>query len=104
MNKRKTQESVKKLYQAILELRNENECRAFLRDLMTEQEIETFASRLYAAEHLLEGDMSYREISKETGMSTTTITRINYWLENGMGAFEMVLNRLPHRLPAKSSR
>lgn len=94
MNKRKTHESVQKLYKAFLTLKSEDECRSFLRDLMTEQEIETFASRLYAAEHLLKEDMSYREISKETGISTTTITRINHWLENGMGAYEMVLKRI----------
>lgn len=71
---------------------------------MTEQEIETFASRLYAAEHLLKDDMSYRDISKETGISTTTITRINYWLEHGMGAFEVVLNRLNSSAKGKHHR
>lgn len=86
-------EDSSQLFRAILGLKNENEAEAFFRDLMTPQEIETFADRLKVAE-LLTRDVSYREIYKQTKVSTATITRINQWLECGMGGYKLAISRL----------
>lgn len=81
------------LFEAIFSLDSIEEYRRFFRDLMTEQEIETFASRFKAAIMLSNG-VPYRDIAKLTGMSTATITRINNWLERGMDGYSSVITKL----------
>ena len=65
----------RQLIAGILELKNENEAKRFLRDLMTPLEIKEFANRLEAA-RLLSRDMQYKGIIERTGLSSTTIARI----------------------------
>lgn len=86
-------EDTDRLFRAVLELKNEIEAEAFFRDLMTPQEIETFAERFKVAELLTKG-VSYREIYRQTKVSTATITRINQWLERGMGGYKLAISRL----------
>ena len=83
----------KQLYSALLSLKTEKECKKFLRDLLTESEIKEFANRLTVAKMLSE-KTSYLEIEKQTGMSSTTIARIQKWLTNGMGGYKLVIKRL----------
>jgi len=83
------------LFKAILTLNSVNDCEKFFRDLMTEQEIETFAARFKTA-LMLDQKLPYRKISKETGMSTATVTRINYWLTRGMGGYRLAIDKLLH--------
>ncbi len=83
----------KALFEAVLSLKTTTEAEAFFRDLMTPQEIETFAERFKVAILLTKG-ISYREIYDKTGVSTATVTRINQWLERGMGGYKLVINRL----------
>jgi TrpR-related protein YerC/YecD len=42
---------------------------------------------------LLDEGLSYRRIAEATGVSTTTITRINEWLNHGTGGYRTVLDR-----------
>lgn len=65
----------------------------FLRDLLTEEEIKEFANRFEVAKLLAE-KKPYLEIVKSTGMSSTTIARIQKWLTNGMGGYKLVLKRI----------
>lgn len=88
----KTDEA-KLLFEAVLSLSSIEDCQKFFRDLMTEQEIEVFASRFKAAVMLTEGT-SYRTIAKKTGMSTATITRINNWLTRGMDGYSKAIKSL----------
>ena len=83
----------KALYKSILALENEDECRKFLRDLLTEKEIKEFTNRWKVA-RMLSKKTSYEEIEKETGMSSTTIARINKWLVNGKGGYRLMIKRL----------
>ena len=39
---------------------------------------------------------TYRDISKNTGASTTTVTRVAKFLENGEGGYRKVLNAHRH--------
>ena len=43
---------------------------------------------------MLRNGVNYAEISKETGMSTATISRVNKCLEYGNGGYNIVLDRL----------
>lgn len=83
---------LKHLARALLSLKNEREMLAFLRDVATLDEVEELACRWDVALLLDKGE-SYREIAKKTGVSTTTITRIAYWLHNGEGGYRAALQR-----------
>ncbi len=82
-----------RFYDALLLLKSRKEAQTFMRDLLTEAEIAEFSNRLRAAELLLE-KVPYSAIEKETGMSSTTIARISKWLNNGMGGYKLMLNKL----------
>ncbi len=81
------------LFEAILKLKHVDEAKKFFRDLLTEKEIEEFGQRWKVARMLAEGTI-YTTISKETGMSSTTIARIHKWLKKGEGGYRLVLERL----------
>lgn len=85
----------KRLIQAILSLRTEDDSRRFLRDLMTEKEIKEFSKRLKAAEMLTE-KVLYPKIEKETGLSSATIARVSRWLNGENGGYKRIINRLHH--------
>jgi len=92
------------LVAAILALKNADEAKIFLRDLMTEKEINEFANRLQAAS-LLSKDVQYNTIIEDTGLSSATIARIAKWLKGSLGGYRLVLSRLskssPHHTPSK---
>lgn len=94
----------KQLLQALLALENSSEAECFLRDLMTEKEIQEFANRLEAAK-LLSEKVQYNTIIEDTGLSSTTIARISKWLKGSLGGYRLVLNRLSNKnsAPRQSS-
>ena len=92
MNKLHTKE-VDTLFEAILSLKSVEECYKFFEDACTIKEVLEIAQRLKAAEMLTDG-VNYAVISKETGMSTATISRVNRCLEYGNGGYAMILERL----------
>jgi TrpR-related protein YerC/YecD len=85
----------RQLAEAVAAIKNEEEARKFLRDLMTPAEIKEFANRLEAAS-LLSRDAQYNYISEKTGLSSATIARIAKWLGGSLGGYRLVLNRLHH--------
>ena len=89
------------LLDAFLVLRDREEAALFLRDLMTEAEIEEFSRRLQAAD-MLQKKIVYTEIVKKTGLSSTTVARVAKWL-NGKGAgYKSVLAKVHHTRPLRS--
>lgn len=89
------------LANAFVSFKSKVQIKKFLRDLMTEQEIIEFGNRWEAAQ-MLYNSVSYSEIEKKTGLSSTTIARISKWLNSGMGGYKFVLNKL-HHTPNKKS-
>jgi len=81
------------LFKAILQLKTEEECRAFLEDLCTVNELSAISQRLYVAKLLCEKHV-YNDIVKMTGASTATISRINRSLQFGNGGYDIVFKRL----------
>ncbi|SRR5699024_2286515 len=81
------------LIQALLSLRDEAECRAFLEDLMTSREIQDCGQRLLVA-RLLRENMVYSRIAQATGASSATISRVNRCYTYGTGGYRTVLDRL----------
>ncbi|MFA6273689.1 MAG: YerC/YecD family TrpR-related protein [Candidatus Paceibacterota bacterium] len=85
----------RELVEAILSLQNKDEVERFLRDLMTKKEINEFANRLEAAQ-MLSRNLQYNAISEKTGLSSTTIARIQKWLKGPLGGYRLVFNKLHH--------
>ena len=80
------------LCRAILTLETVDEVALFLRDLCTRNEIDELSSR-WSVAALLEAGLPYREVSHRTGISTTTIGRVNEWRRHGMGGYRLALDR-----------
>ena len=83
------------LYEALLQLKSIDECEAFFKDLCTPAEIKAMKERWLVAQLLDEGQLSYRQIHEETGVSIATITRVARFLlhENNAG-YKVMLHRL----------
>ena len=92
MNNHFTQQE-KAFVQALLTLKTEEECIAFLEDICTIKEIQDISQRLVVAKMLNEGE-KYQNIEKETGASTATISRVNKCLAYGSGGYKTVLERM----------
>ena len=86
-------EGVKGLFKALLLLENEEECANFFEDICTVKEVQDIAQRLEVAKMLKE-KKSYQTISKETGASTATISRVNRCLLYGSGGYTKMLEKL----------
>lgn len=82
------------LFQAILKLKSPAEAAAFFRDLMTISELDAASERWQMAKLLWTTNLTYKEIAKKTGGSTTTVTRVAQWLYHGMNGYKTLLNRL----------
>ncbi len=80
------------LFRAILTLNTVEECYAFFEDACTIKEITEIAQRLQVAK-LLSAGTSYAAVTKEVGVSTATISRVNKCLEYGNGGYQMVMER-----------
>ena len=86
-------EGAQLLVRAILSLETEEECRAFLEDLMTGKEIQDCSQRILVAK-LLRDKHIYSSIAAATGASTATISRVNRCCAYGAGGYQTVLERL----------
>ncbi len=78
------------LFSAILKLKSIDDCHKFFEDVCTIKELEDVSQRLEVAKQLLDGK-NYQTISKETGASTATISRVNKCLNYGSGGYKLVL-------------
>jgi TrpR-related protein YerC/YecD len=75
----------------IVRLDDPGEARRFLRDLCTVGELHDLAQR-WAVARMLDAGLHYADISRRTGASTATITRIASWLNHGEGGYRAQLN------------
>ena len=87
---------IKNLLEAILSLKDIDEAERFFRDLCTISELEAMAHRWQAVQ-LLDRELPYHEVSRQTGASTTTVTRVSHWLRHGEGGYRLVLDRMKRR-------
>ncbi len=84
---------VEALFTAILRLETIDETERFFRDLCTLNELRDMAQR-WAVVRLLDSGLHYADISRRTGASTATITRIASWLNHGEGGYRSMLEKL----------
>lgn len=82
-----------RLFEAILALKNVEECYEFFEDACTIKEIQEISQRFDVASQLWEGK-SYHEINKNTGASTATICRVKKCLMYGNSGYRLILDRM----------
>jgi TrpR-related protein YerC/YecD len=82
--------NVDALLEAILRLETPDEAAAFFRDLCTLGELHDMSQR-WAVVRMLDQGLHYVDISRLTGASTATITRIASWLKHGEGGYRAML-------------
>ena len=80
-------------FEAILMLKDKDECYRFFEDVCTVRELQSIAQRLEVAK-LLRIRKTYNEIEQDTGASTATISRVNRTLHYGSDGYDIVLDAL----------
>ncbi|OOB76921.1 MAG: hypothetical protein BEN19_03355 [Epulopiscium sp. Nuni2H_MBin003] len=93
MNDKEQQNQIDNMYNAILLLENKQECEIFFRDLCTKKELQAMAQRLAVAK-MLQNKQTYIDIQKSTNASTTTISRVNRTLAEGVNGYKFILDKL----------
>lgn len=81
------------LFDAVLSLKNREECYRFFDDICTINEIQAIEQRLQVAK-MLKNKKTYIEIASATGASTATISRVNRCLNYGADGYNLVFERL----------
>ena len=85
----------KDLFQAILKLGSLDECYRFFHDLCAPNELKKMKERWKVCQLLAKGDLSYRDISKITGVSLTTIGRVARFLkEDQFQGYRLILDKM----------
>jgi len=93
MNKLRKKPRNEKMYEAILSLKNVEECMKFFDDLCTVSELLAMEQR-YQVAFCLNNGMIYNDILAETGASSATISRVNRSLQYGNGGYSIVFDRM----------
>lgn len=101
MEKFKFNKKTDNLFKAILCLKTVKEAEAFFRDLCTIDELRSMSERWEIAV-LLDKGTAYRDIAGKLKVSTTTVSRVAQWLNNGAGGYELALNRINHHYNSSS--
>ena len=93
MSKNIRRTEVDHLFEAILTLKDKEECYTFFEDVCTINELLSISQRYEVAKVLREGQ-TYLDISNATGASTATISRVNRSLNYGNDGYDLVLERV----------
>ena len=93
MSKKIRTEAVDELFDAILCLKDKEECYTFFEDVCTVNELLSLSQRFEVA-RMLKEKKTYLEIAEKTGASTATISRVNRSLNYGEDGYDMVFERL----------
>ncbi len=85
--------NVQLLVKALTSIDSQEDCQAFLEDLLTAQELMEIAQRIKVAEMLVQ-KRTYEEIARTTGASTATISRVNRCIRFGDGGYQRILDKI----------
>ncbi len=96
MNKKIRTDAVDYLFEAILSLKDKEECYTFFEDICTVNELLSLSQRFEVAS-MLRNHKTYLDIADKTGASTATISRVNRSLNYGNDGYEMVFTRMENK-------
>lgn len=91
---------MKELFDVIQRIESPKILAAFFRDLLTMPELKEFAKRWQIVKLLTKGK-PYLEIAETVGVSTTTVTRVAYWLNSGAGGYKWAAKNLLDENPVR---
>lgn len=80
------------LMDTISKLKTRDECYDFFEDVCTIKEILDMSKRLEAAK-LLDKGLNYKDIIKEIGLSTATLSRVSKALNYGTGGYQKAIKK-----------
>lgn len=92
ISKKETEELLLDFSIVLSQIKKPREAVQFIRDIMSESEARMLAKRLKIAELLLEGK-SYHDISRALKVSTSTIARVNAWLQASGEGYRLLIDR-----------
>ena len=81
------------LMEAIVSLKDKEDCYRFFEDICTINEIKAIDQRIQVARMLKDGK-TYTEVAKLTGASTATISRVNKCINYGSDGYNRVISRI----------
>jgi TrpR-related protein YerC/YecD len=96
MSKNIKNSAVDHLFEAILSLKDSEECYIFFEDICTVNELLSLSQRFEVA-RMLRNHNTYLEIAEKTGASTATISRVNRSLNYGNDGYDMVFTRMAEK-------
>ncbi len=86
-------EELDALFEAFLMMEDKDDCYNLFSDMFTDQEMVSFARRLWVAKLLLNG-ATYGMIQEQIPVSSATITRINTVLQYGEGGYRHIMEKM----------
>ena len=89
----KRQKNFSELYKLFTKIKNTQDAKLVLEDLLTPQEIEDISER-WEIIKMLQKAVPQREISKKLKVSISKVTRGSSVLQYGTGGFELLLRRM----------
>lgn len=89
MKKAISDDMIEDLYEVLLSLKSEEECKDLLEDLCTVQEVKKMAQRIRAAKLLING-MTYNQVIEETDISSATLSRVPRCVQYGKGYVNLI--------------
>jgi len=93
LSKKEREDLILEFCTAVASVKKPVEAMKFIRDLLTEQEIEMLAKRLRIARLLLEG-MTYKEIERDLRVGQNTVARVSEWLRVSGEGYRMIVERV----------
>ena len=102
MNRKLKNSAVDFLFDAILCLKDRNECYSFFDDLCTVNELNSMSQRLEVAA-MLKNHCTYLEIAEKPGASPATISRVNRSLNYGNDGYDIAFGRMSQKEPSDDS-
>lgn len=96
MSKKIRTEAMDHLFEAILCLKDKEECYTFFEDVCTINEILSLSQRFEVA-HMLREQKTYLDIAEKTGASTATISRVNRSLNYGNDGYDLAIQRIQEK-------
>ncbi len=86
-------DAVNYLFDAVLSLKDRDECYTFFEDICTVNELLALSQRFEVA-YMLREQKTYLDIAEKTGASTATISRVNRSLNYGNDGYDLVFSRI----------
>ena len=86
-------EAADQLFEAVLALKDREECYRFFEDLCTITELQAMSQRFHVARLLRQGFV-YNDVGRQSGASSATISRVNRSLQYGADGYALAFERL----------